>query len=669
MADSINWSVAPKVITASARGSLASLLERIAAECPDWVVIVRVHPASGLTYHYAWRVAEIRHVADGLSAQQCQRDLEASLQLHERGSSRRSRGRRIEPLPAGVSEERAARTVDLDADGQVVAIGEPATTMSGPSTGRSGTRGGFAMRENFPGASVDAAASPVPTPATIGTTISAQAPAEVQLQQLQLIEFRIEVRDTDAKPLPMRVSAQVQPDKPIVVDLSVARPLLAVVGPSQQVVPPPLPGQPRVGFFQVSGQAVGLVQLSLTFRQGASELGSIGLAVDVVAAGASSAQVSAHGQVSTPDASDDDMLQLLIEQRLVDGKLRYEYKLYSEALGFNFLTLQSNALLDRGEGEAKTLLDYVDRIYERTTAEVRSVKDLEELQRKLRALGGSLSLDLFDKDVARALWPLRARIGLIRITSWEPYIPWELLRLHDPDRTGEFDERFLAEYGLIRSQHGAAPAREFALKDWCWMAAEFPLGTHLPAGDTSWFSDTLPQVHGLSSIKVAADASALLKVLHDGAFDVLHLACHAEAAQNKIDRATLIIGDRAYESGAPELIQLAPEDVKTEARLSGRRPLVFLNACESGRLAPDLTAWGGWPEVFLKAGAGAFVGTSWAVRDKPATVFARTFYEALLAGKRLHQAADDARAAARALGDSSWLAFKVYGHPFATRAP
>ena len=100
-----------------------------------------------------------------------------------------------------------------------------------------------------------------------------------------------------------------------------------------------------------------------------------------------------------------------------------------------------------------------------------------------------------------------------------------------------------------------------------------------------------------------------------------------------------------------------------EARLKKRRPLVFLNACETGRMGAVLTAWGGWPNTFLRAGAGAFVGSSWAVRDKPAAVFATSFYNSMLDGDTLTEAASKARAAAKALGDASWLAFKVYGHP------
>jgi hypothetical protein len=309
----------------------------------------------------------------------------------------------------------------------------------------------------------------------------------------------------------------------------------------------------------------------------------------------------------------------------------------------------------------------VSRIYERTTRELATAQDLKDQQRELRALGVSLSSELFDPDVVRRLWPLRSRIGVVCLTSWEPYVPWELLRMRDPD-TREVDGRFLAEYGLVRTLAGEAPPRKLALRDWRWLAAEFPLGTHLPAGDMGWFTDTLSQQYGIEPQRIHQSPDALLDALAAGDFDVLHLACHSESPQNTIDRANLILADRVQPGGTmAEVVQVDTASVDAEAKLRARRPLVFLNACETGRLAPNLTAWGGWPEVFLRAGAGAFVGTSWAVQAGPAASFAKAFYGALLVDKTLHEAAGAARKAAQEAGDASWLAFKVYGHPRARR--
>jgi hypothetical protein len=267
---------------------------------------------------------------------------------------------------------------------------------------------------------------------------------------------------------------------------------------------------------------------------------------------------------------------------------------------------------------------------------------------------------------------LRERITLIQIVSWEPYIPWELVRLHNPD-TGEIDERYLAEYSLVRTLSDEAPARKLPMATWRYLVGTYPMGSLPPVGaEMDYFvkaSAPSLQARSIPSSPVGTTKDAFYDALAAGDFDVLHISCHAESAHDSIERASLIIGDATTPGETkPHAIKVDTITVEAEAHLRNRRPLVFLNACETGRIGAVLTAWGGWPNVFLRAGAGAFVGAAWAVRDKPAAAFSTTFYEALLDGKTLAEAASAARAAAKKLGDASWLAFKVYGHPRARRA-
>ena len=313
----------------------------------------------------------------------------------------------------------------------------------------------------------------------------------------------------------------------------------------------------------------------------------------------------------------------------------------------------------------------MERIYARVTQELRSFDDLKALQREARALGATLARELFDPDVARRLWPLRDRIKLIQIRSWEPYIPWELVRLHDPD-SSDIDERFLAEYNLVRTLTDRPPTRRLAMRDWSYLAAHFPMGS-LPAvgAELDYFTGNQTKSLSARAVKptaISATKDAFYDALADAKFDVLHISCHAESQHQSIEDASLIIGDMTPPgSNRPELIQINTETVRSEANLTARAPLVFLNACETGRVGAVLTAWGGWPNVFVRCGAGAFVGSSWAVRDKPAATFATAFYEALWSDKTLAEAAGAARQAAKLSGDASWLAFKVYGHPRARR--
>jgi hypothetical protein len=269
-------------------------------------------------------------------------------------------------------------------------------------------------------------------------------------------------------------------------------------------------------------------------------------------------------------------------------------------------------------------------------------------------------------------WPLHSRIKLVQIVSWEPYIPWELVRLQDPD-SQEVDDRFLAEYSLVRTLSDDMPPRALPLAKWFYLGATFHHVPYPPIGaELDYFTATSPdslQGHGITPSALAATRDAFYDLLAAGDFDVLHIACHANSPQESIDRAKLVIGDEILPGTTQaRLVEVDTITVEAEARLKQRRPLVFLNGCETGREGAVLTAWGGWLNVFLRAGAGAFVGSSWPVRDKPAADFSIAFYNALLDGKTLAEAAAAARAAAKEIGDASWLAFKVYGHPRARRA-
>ena len=84
------------------------------------------------------------------------------------------------------------------------------------------------------------------------------------------------------------------------------------------------------------------------------------------------------------------------------------------------------------------------------------------------------------------------------------------------------------------------------------------------------------------------------------------------------------------------------------------RPLVFLNACEVGRLEPGLVGAGGFAEAFMNLGAGGVVAALWSVKDDLAHQLAEEFYRrveaepttpyaAILRDLRARSYADDRR--------------------------
>ena len=97
-------------------------------------------------------------------------------------------------------------------------------------------------------------------------------------------------------------------------------------------------------------------------------------------------------------------------------------------------------------------------------------------------------------------------------------------------------------------------------------------------------------------------------------------------------------------------------------------PLVFLNACRIEQAPSTRSEGGGFAEIFLRGGAGAFIGCLWSVGDKPAREFVAAFYQALDSGHTIARATLAGRHAAREAGDISWLSYTVYAHPDARLA-
>lgn len=96
-------------------------------------------------------------------------------------------------------------------------------------------------------------------------------------------------------------------------------------------------------------------------------------------------------------------------------------------------------------------------------------------------------------------------------------------------------------------------------------------------------------------------------------------------------------------------------------------PLVFINACRSAGVAPTYTRMLGWAQQFMSSGAGAFVGILWAVRSDSSARFATAFYRSSAGGATLGAAALAARRERQDDPlDPTWLAYTVYGDPYAT---
>jgi hypothetical protein len=293
---------------------------------------------------------------------------------------------------------------------------------------------------------------------------------------------------------------------------------------------------------------------------------------------------------------------------------------------------------------------------------------------QLRAFGGTLFDSLVPASIQQALWDARNDLTEIQVLAEEPFIPWELLHLKEPAAPGKPPRRlpneshFLGQKGLVRwlHNHGTMPAT-VRVRDGRsrFVVPVYPDPYALPEAQNE-----IPYLESaFGSTPVAPiDANTISSLLKEPEIDHFHFSGHGEADATKaaLDAQLLL-------SMTPEGNQLVPRYLTADvigqtANLigaDGNRPLVVLNACQVGRAGWHLTSIGGFAESFISRGAAVFVGSLWSVGDEPARTFSEAFYKSLLDGKTLAVATTEGREAARSAGDATWMAYVVYGYPFA----
>jgi hypothetical protein len=254
------------------------------------------------------------------------------------------------------------------------------------------------------------------------------------------------------------------------------------------------------------------------------------------------------------------------------------------------------------------------------------------------------------ETVRRQFWEQADKIKLFTVASEGDTVPWELLYPVDEDN----DNGFLVEqFPVVRRVYGQGRAKRLPLASAAYV---------VPPGSPKNAIDEVQAIRDRLGARVAdrgvLDQLDQLITLLGSAPNMLHFACH-----NQFDAAGSVINM----AGGP----FRPGDLSIAAQkraLASASPLVFFNACRTAGEIPGLVQMMGWAKLFMRAGAGAFIGSLWAVRSSSARTFADAFYRAFVtervplgaASLRARQAiADDD-------GDPTWLAYTVYGNPAAT---
>ncbi|ATY32527.1 DUF7379 domain-containing protein [Sphingomonas psychrotolerans] len=436
------------------------------------------------------------------------------------------------------------------------------------------------------------------------------------------------------------------------------------------------PGE-QVLRFTIDGISPGSAELLIEARQGNATVASFLLAPIFVA------QVQAPLSVSQPLASPElaggDFPVLRI----------YEFYGANGALTLRFdLICDKPAYAESGESTLPPsfdlrsyVLDTLDEIEAAWTASGSAVPGSLAAQEAQAAYATFIAAfraraivrtnEIVPKALRETLWAHRDEIKSIQVISQEPLLPWELMYITDPSGKSNEKRGFLTEWGLVRWLHGVRPAGRDLVRD--RMRTHYVIPKYLDPANT--LSGALEERavlkgHFPDIEKVTPTSLAVQDFLAEPhGCELLHFACHGIAEQRAVISADLLM-EGLPRNGNVLDDRLSADQVKTTLSLAPDAcTLVFLNSCQTGRAGEGIVGVGGFADAFLRPysrnGAMAFVGALWSISDSLSLTFVDAFYEALLAGATLVEAAALARKACADGSDFTWLAYTVYGNPMA----
>jgi CHAT domain-containing protein len=189
----------------------------------------------------------------------------------------------------------------------------------------------------------------------------------------------------------------------------------------------------------------------------------------------------------------------------------------------------------------------------------------------------------------------------------------------------------------------------------------------LPATEkeVNWIADKLSGAAADVDIWLGEEATGLKlhRALASGSYDIIHFSGHAYFnAENPDESGLLLAGQNVFIA-------------QTIQRTLRGRPLILLNACESGRemmregeVSYTASETEGLASSFIRGGALGIVGTLWPIFDEGAAQFAAAFYDHLLSGKTLGEGLRQARWQLKETRphDVTWASFVLYGDPTLT---
>jgi hypothetical protein len=404
-----------------------------------------------------------------------------------------------------------------------------------------------------------------------------------------------------------------------------------------------LPGQNSAWVdFELQAITEGVHTLQVEAFVGGTGLGGLAFQVNVDR----SARTGPSAERSSPAGSvmaDPGEVSLLVSYD--PGELVYRYRLVDSS-GYYSDESASKRLLQPPSEAIEHLVSQLNIL-----ARGQVTWDATTTKEWLKGQGIALWNSFIPEALQREFWHRRDQITQMTVISQGDPVPWELLY---PFADGGHDAGFLIDqFPVARRRYGPRPPGHLELGAADLVLSGDPSLTAAP-GEIETLAELLLE-RGIAARRVN-DLPHLLQTFQRGDIGLLHFSCHNSFARSAPNASRILLENQPF------------EPVFLEA-YGGRfvSPLVFLNACRTDGQAPLYTTVEGWAASFLRAGAGAFIGSLWEVVDTSAETYAEVFYSSALSGDTLGESARKARNAIRDNpSDPTWLAYTLYGDPAAT---
>lgn len=345
------------------------------------------------------------------------------------------------------------------------------------------------------------------------------------------------------------------------------------------------------------------------------------------------------------------------------------YMLHSPNSGdYNFKWVGSKTLRDDPLTFLQPIFDRLSDLAKRSVVTRSDVETRRALE-SLTAEGVLLYNELFSDDLKREYSKVlrkKYRGKSLLITSDDPWIPWELVTPQDPGEDEPWDEPndppLCETFQLSRWVAGRGAPDRVTLATGTWVAP--PDNLQAAQAESDYFAELHRRQWEVSLTGPLKTRDEVTQTMRDGRTHLFHFACHGNFDAGSANESKLKLGTEF----------LTPRDIGAlKPFLRKSKPVVFLNACHSGRVGIGLTQLGGWAQTFLDCEASAFIGALWEANDHLAARFAQEFYDRLwglgrFAGSHLPlgQAFHEARMAIKAAdpANPTWLAYVLYGDPY-----